>query len=104
MSAIYWVLIAYVFTLGVVGLLWVAAVEIGKWRDRRWAAERPARPVADPEWVAGLFDHPPIFAEVATEHDMGQIFEAGYERQAKRLREELEDRAAFDRWLHGGSR
>lgn len=58
--------------------------------------ERPAS-----EWIAGLYDHPPIFAEV--EADLGPIFEAGYERQAQRLREELEDRAAFDRWLRGAS-
>lgn len=99
MTYLYWLIIAWAITLGVVGLIWVAAVEIGKWRDRRWQSERPARPAANPEWFAGLYDHEPIFADLATERDMGPIFEAGYERQAKRLRDELEDDAAVSRWL-----
>ena len=101
---IYLALIAWAILLGIGSLAWVAAVEIGKWRDRRWQSERPAQPAADSEWFAGLYDHEPIFANLATERDMGPIFEAAYERQVKRLREELEDRAAFDRWLYGGGR
>ena len=102
---IYFALIAWAILLGVVGLVWVAAVEIGRARDRRRAAESE-RPTTDPEWIAGLYDHAPTdtptFDALAAEHDMGPIFEAGYERQAQRLREELEDVAAFNAWLYGG--
>jgi len=106
--SIYHALIAWAIILGVIGLLWVAAVEIGKWRDRRWKAERPARPVANPEWIAGIYDHAPTetptFDALAAERHMGPIFEAGYERQAKRLRDELEDDALVMSWLYGGGK
>lgn len=100
---IYLGLIAWVFILAAVGFGLVVHYRIEQRRDRRWAAEHRAEPVTD-EWLAILKATEPTFADLAIERDMGSIFEAGYDRQAKRLHAELEDDAALSEWLGGGSR
>ena len=66
----------------------------------RWAARADATLQAHIDAaLAGTDD--PIFLELATERDMGPIFEAGYRRQAQRFHAELDAPDAVER-LGGG--